>query len=126
MMREGAKVDGFFCLEAIACPEIADVMERKNIAGKVVVAMDTDERTLKAIQKGLITATVGQKPYTMAYLGILTLDELHHHPLPSLTANWSQDSFSPIATFVDTGATLIDKSNVDVFIQARNTATSKK
>jgi hypothetical protein len=36
-----------------------------------------------------------------------------------------QDSFSPIPTFVDTGATLIDKSNVAQFIQQRDTETSK-
>jgi hypothetical protein len=39
--------------------------------------------------------------------------------------NWSQDSFAPIPTFVDTGATLIDKSNVDQFVEERNSATAK-
>ena len=124
MIRENAKVDGFFCLEAIACPEIADVLDRKNVTGKVVVAMDTDERTLKAIQKGTITATVGQKPFTMAYVGIRTLDDLHHHPLPSLGVDFSKDLYSPLPEFVDTGATLIDKSNVADFVQARSAATS--
>jgi hypothetical protein len=38
--------------------------------------------------------------------------------------NWAQDSFSPIPTFVDTGATLIDKSNVESFIKARSSATA--
>jgi len=126
MVEHKAPVDAFVCLEAIACPEVSEVLGRNNLAGKVVVAMDTDERTLQGIQKGLITATVGQKPFTMAYLGIKTLDELHHHPLPSLTANWSQDVLSPLPAFVDTGATLIDKSNVDGFIQARNAAAPKK
>lgn len=121
-----ANVDAFVCLEAIACPEVAEVLGRGNVAGKVVVAMDTDERTLQAIQKGQITATVGQKPFTMAYLGIKALDDLFHHPLPSLGTDWAQDSLSPLASFVDTGATLIDKSNVDGFINARNAATSKK
>jgi ribose transport system substrate-binding protein len=119
------KADAFVCLEAIACPEIAEVIDRKKATGKVVVAMDTDQRTLEAIQKGTITATIGQKPYTMAFIGIKLVDDLHHNPLPSTTKDWSQDSFSPIATFVDTGATLIDKSNVDQFIQERNSATGK-
>ena len=91
----------------------------------MVVAMDTDQRTLEGIQKGVITATIGQKPYTMAYYGLKMIDDLHHHPLPSMDKNYSQDSFSPIPTFVDTGATLIDKSNVDQFISARNSATQK-
>jgi ribose transport system substrate-binding protein len=121
-----AKVDAFVCLEAIACPEVAEILGRDGVTGKVVVAMDTDERPLQGIQKGLITATIGQKPFTMAYLGIKALDDLHHHSLPSLATNWSQDFLSPIPTFVDTGATLIDKSNVDGFIQTRNSAASKQ
>jgi len=126
MLDHGPKPDGFVCLEAIACPEVAEVLGRNNVSGKVVVAMDTDERTLQGIQKGLITATIGQKPFTMAYLGIKALDELHHHPPASQAANWSQDSQSPVPAFVDTGATLIDKSNVDGFIQAQSSAAAKK
>jgi ribose transport system substrate-binding protein len=126
MMEKGAKVDAFACLSSIAGPEVAEVLGRKNVTGKLVVAMDTDPRTLEGIQKGLITATIGQKPFTMAYLGAKLLDDLHHHPLASLTVDWGQDSFSPIPTFVDTGATVIDKSNVESFIKARNSATAAK
>jgi ribose transport system substrate-binding protein len=126
MVEKGAKVDAFACLTSIAGPEVAEVLGRKNVTGKLVVAMDTDPRTLEAIQKGLITATIGQKPFTMAYLGARMLDDLHHHPLESLTVDWVQDSFSPIPTFVDTGASVIDKSNVESFIKARKSATAAK
>ena len=125
LIEKNVKVDAFVCLEAIACPEVAEVLGRKHVSGKVVVAMDTDQRTLEGIQKGLISATIGQKPFTMAFFGIKMLDDLHHNPLSSLTKDWSQDSFAPIPTFVDTGATLIDTTNVDKFIQARNSATAK-
>jgi ribose transport system substrate-binding protein len=126
MLEKGAKVDALVCLTSIAGPEVAEVLGRKNATGKLVVAMDTDQRTLEGIQKGLITATIGQKPFTMAYLGIKLLDDLYHHPIGSLTVNWVQDSFSPIPTFVDTGATVIDKSNVESFIKARASATAAK
>ena len=126
MVEKGAKVDAFACLTAIDGPEVAEVLGRKNVTGKLVVAMDTDPRTLEGIQKGLITATIGQKPFTMGYLGARMLDDLHHRPLGSLTVNWVQDSFSPIPTFVDTGASVIDKSNVESFVKARNSATAAK
>lgn len=125
LLDQKTKVDAFVCLEAIACPEVADVLEREKVTSAVVVAMDTDQRTLESIKKGLITATIGQKPFSMAFLGVKLLDELHHYPVTPLGKNWSQDSFSPIPTFVDTGATLIDKNNVDQFIAARNSATAK-
>jgi ribose transport system substrate-binding protein len=123
MEKRAAKVDGFACLEAVACPEVAEVLDRKK-ADKVVVAMDVDPLTLQWIQKGRITATIGQKPFTMAYFGLKMLDDLHHHKITPLDANWAKDPFSPIPTLVDTGATLIDKSNVEAFL--RDSATVKQ
>ncbi len=124
LKKDAAKVDAFACLEAVACPEVADVLERNKV-DKVVVAMDTDPRTLDWIQKGRILGTIGQKPYTMAYYGLKMVDDLYHNKITPLDANWAQDSFSPIPTFVDTGATLIDKSNVDSFLKARDSAQSQ-
>lgn len=125
LIEKKTKIDAFVCLEAIACPEVSDVVERERDTGVVVVGMDTDQRTLDAIKKGLVTATVGQKPFSMAFLGLKMLDDLHHYPILPLGRNWSQDSFAQVPTFVDTGATLIDRSNVDQFIEERNSATAR-
>lgn len=119
------KVDGFVCLEALAGKEVGEVLDRYHVTGKTVVAMDTDPDTLDWIKKGVIAATVAQKPYTMSLVGLEMLDDLYHHKLRSLQQNWAQDPFSPLPAFVDTGATLIDKSNVDAFISAQKSATAK-
>ena len=118
IVAKNAAVDAFVCLEAQACPEVAEVLSRKQVKGKTVVAMDTDPRTLDAIQKGLIVATIAQKPFTMAYFGAKLLDQLYHHKLPSLEVNWAQDARSPLPSFIDTGTTLIDKNNVEAFLKA--------
>ena len=108
------------CLEAVACPEVGEAVTETNMTGKVtIMAMDTDLRTLKWIQQGLVAATIAQKPYTMAYLGVKLLDDVHHHMPASLTTNFAQDSFSPLPTFVDTGTFIVDKSNVDKFMQQK-------
>ncbi|MCE5311074.1 MAG: substrate-binding domain-containing protein [Acidobacteriales bacterium] len=125
LIEKNVKVDAFICLASIAGPEVSEVLERKRVSGKVVVAMDTDARTLEGTQKGTISATIAQKPFTMAFFGLKMLDDLHHNQLSSLTKVWSRDSFSPIPTFVDTGATLIDKDNVDRFLQERSSVTAK-
>jgi ribose transport system substrate-binding protein len=111
------KVDAFVCLESLGCAEVADVLDRRHVMKKVVIAMDTSPNTLEWIQKGGINATIGQKPFTMAFYGVKMLDDLHHHKVTPLDGNWAQDSFSPIPSFVDTGETLIDKSNVDAFVK---------
>jgi len=125
MEKRRDKVDAFVCLEAQAGNEIADVLDREKVTGKIVVAMDTDEGTLNWIQKGLIAATIAQKPFTMAYYGTKMLDELHHHKPASFDVNWAQDPFSPLPAFVDTGATLITKENVADFIRERDAAAAE-
>jgi ribose transport system substrate-binding protein len=116
--KERDKVDAFICLEAQSGKEVAGVLSSYHVSGKVVIAMDTDQETLDWIQKGVIAATIAQKPYTMAFVGLQMLDNLYHHKPRSLDTDWSKDSFAPIPSFVDTGSGLIDKSNVDAFVQA--------
>ena len=115
-------VDAFICLEALGGKEVADVLSRNNVKGKTVMAFDADEGTLEWIKKGVINATIAQKPYTMAYYGLETLDMIHHNPPGALDKKYSNDPFSPLPTFIDTGATLLDSSNVDAYMSARNGA----
>ena len=122
--KEKDQVDAFVCLEAQSGKEVAGVLNSYHVTGKIVMAMDTDPETLDWIKKGGIAATIAQKPYTMAFVGMQMLDNLYHHKPPSLETDWSKDSFAPIPSFVDTGSALIDKSNVDSFLQAKQSATS--
>jgi ribose transport system substrate-binding protein len=121
--KERDKVDAFVCLEAQAGKEIATVLSNNNVKNKVVIAMDTDPDTLEWIRKGVIAATISQKPYSMAYVGVMMLDHLYHHKLSKLDNDWATNSFAPIPAFVDTGSSLIDKSNVDAFLQEKKTLT---
>ena len=124
--KERDKVDAFICLEAQSGKEVAGVLDSYHVTGKPVIAMDTDQETLDWLKKGVIAATISQKPYTMAFVGMQMLDNLYHHKPSSLEVDWAKDGYAPIPTFVDTGSALIDKSNVDAFIQAgKNLAAPK-
>ena len=113
LLAAKSKIDAFICLEAISCPAVADVVSRGGMTGKVkIIAMDTDPATVDWINKGVISATIAQKPYTMAYYGTKLLGDIHLHPAKPLGGNWSQNVFSPYPTFVDTGAFVVDKDNV--------------
>jgi ribose transport system substrate-binding protein len=124
--KERSKVDGFICLEALAGKEVATVLNNNGVKDKALIAMDTDADTLDWIRKGVIAATISQKPYSMAYVGLMMLDHLYHHKLPGLDRDWTKDSFAPIPTFVDTGSSVIDKGNVDAFAQEKRSAESSK
>ena len=112
------RVDGFVCLEASSGKEVGEVLKRANLKDRVVIAMDVDKDTLDLVKEGVIAATVAQKPFTMAYVGVKMLDMLHHDAPLSLTKNYAVDPQAPIPAFVDTGSALVDSSNVDQYLQA--------
>jgi ribose transport system substrate-binding protein len=60
----------------------------------------------------MIRATIAQKPYTMAYFATRMLDEFHHAKPANADVNSSRSS---VPVFIDTGATLVDKSNLASF-----------
>lgn len=109
------QIDAFVCLESQAGREVATVLNHFHVEDKIVLAMDTDSETLEWIRKGVIAATIAQKPYTMAMVGLHMLDDLHHNWPSGFDKAWSQDSFAPVPAFVDTGSTLVDKSNLEAF-----------
>ena len=109
--------DAFVCLEALSCKEVADVLDRAGIKDKTIIAMDTAEGTLEWMRKGVIRATIAQKPFTMAYFGTRILDDFHHSK-PTPDASSLQGTRSHVPVFVDTGATLVDKSNMAAFTVA--------
>lgn len=116
-------IDAFVCLEALSGKEVANVLDNNSIKGRTIIAMDTDPETLQWIQKGVIAATISQKPYTMAYVGLKMLDTIHHENLTKLDSDWAHDSFAPVPAFVDTGSAVVDKSNVDAFLSATKSKT---
>lgn len=113
------KIDAFICLEASSGKDVAEALKRGNATDRELVAMDVDEATLNLVKEGVIDSTVAQKPFTMAYFGLKQIVELHENPLKQLDKDYETDSFSPVPAFVDTGTTLVDKNNVDLFLRAR-------
>lgn len=110
------KIDGFICLESVSGKMVSDAIKRANATDRVLVAFDVNQDTLDGIKGGSIDATIAQKPYTMGYVGLKALDEIFHNPPTQLSKDFSVDSFSPYPAFVDTGTSLVDKNNVDLYL----------
>jgi ribose transport system substrate-binding protein len=117
--RTGAgKIDALVCLEAISGKPVADAVKAANARDREIIAWDTDDGTLNAIRDGTIDATIAQKPYTMGFFGLKLLHDVHVAPPEQLNKDFRTDFFSPYPVFVDTGTTLVDKSNVDLYFSA--------
>ena len=117
LARTGAaKINACISLESSSGKDVAEAFKRSKPEGTILMAMDVDQATLELVKEGTIEATISQKPYTMALLGLKALDDLHHYPLHPLARDYGSDALSPIPAFVDTGVSLVDKSNVDKFL----------
>jgi len=110
------KIDAFVCLESVSGKMVSDAIKRVNATDRVLIAWDVNPDTLEGIKAGTINASIAQKPYTMGYVGLKALDEVFHNPPQHLNKNYSADSFAPYPDFVDTGTSVVDKSNVDSYI----------
>lgn len=119
----GTPINAFVCLEAQGAREVAAVLNNRHVHDKVVMAFDTDADTLDGIDKGLIAATIAQKPYTMSFVGLHILDDLYHNKLARLDGSFATNPFAPVPAFVDTGTALIDKNNLKAFRDAKAGAT---
>ncbi|HLY62590.1 MAG TPA: substrate-binding domain-containing protein [Terriglobia bacterium] len=109
------KPDGIVCVEASGGPGAAEALHRINLDGKIpIVAMDDNPETLDWIKRGVISATIGQKPYTMSFYGLKLLDDLHHNAVHEFK-DWQTSPVSPLPARVDTGTTVIDASNLAAY-----------
>jgi ribose transport system substrate-binding protein len=111
-----AKINAFICLESSSGKDVGEAFKRAKPQDTILMAMDVDQATLELVKDGTVQGTIAQKPFTMAYLGLKALDDLHHYPLKPLARDYGSDAQSPFPAFVDTGTSLVDKSNVDKFL----------
>jgi ribose transport system substrate-binding protein len=77
--------------------------------GKIKAAVfDEDDATLDAIKSGTIDATVVQKPFQFGYLSAKWMHDF-------ATNKEQAKKALPPSGVIDTGVTVIDKSNVEPF-----------
>ena len=83
-------------------PCMADAVRSSNRPTKpLLVVFDEEEETLKAVQDGIIYATVVQKPFQFGYQSMKALKDLHDG--------------KTVPAFIDTGILVVKKDNLDSF-----------
>jgi ribose transport system substrate-binding protein len=79
------------------------IRESARAQKPIIIAFDEEEETLKAIEEGLISATIVQKPFEFGYQSMKLLKE-------------SKEG-KPVPPAVDTGIVSVDKANLPSFWQ---------
>ena len=90
---------GIFASNLIMAQGVGQAISENGLGGKVaLVGFDSDEKLIKFLNDGVISALVVQDPYRMGYDGIKT----------ALAASKGEK----VEAFVDTGANLVTKANM--------------
>jgi ribose transport system substrate-binding protein len=101
-------INCFVGVYAYNTPQIVQALQAAGKAGQItVVGFDSDQGTLEGIRNGAVAGTIVQQPYEWGYQGMKDL------------ARWSEGdkSFIPANGLIIVPTQILDKSNVDGFIQ---------
>jgi len=94
------KLRGIFADNLIMAQGVGQAIAENKLGGKLLlVGFDSDDKTVGFLKNGVISALVVQDPVRMGYDGVKT----------ALAASKGEK----VAAFVDTGANLITKANMD-------------
>ncbi len=108
-------IAGVGCVDSGGGEGTAVVLREKGLVGKVrMVGMDRNDATLNLIEEGVIDASIAQRTYTMAYMSLGMLYDLHHNKV-RMVDDWRSAGVLPLPTNVDTGTVVITRENVGAF-----------
>jgi ribose transport system substrate-binding protein len=109
---------GFGCVDAAGGAGAAVAARDAGRKGKLkIIAMDRNEATLDFVEQGYIQASLAQRSYTMAYLGLRMLHDLRCGRI-KMVPDWRKANTCPLPAAVDTGAVVITPENVKAFRHA--------
>ena len=92
-------------------------IKEAGLSGKVsVISIDRDAATLEYIQSGDIYSTVAGKQYTEVYYGVMFCYDYKHGAKNAFSADDGAAGLVIAPSFVDTGALIINKDNVEKFV----------
>ena len=116
------KINAFVCLESASGKMVSDAVKRSNGTDRMVVASVRESGHAGWHQGAdrLTPPRLARSTFSMGYVGLKQSDrDLQHNPPASLIAkDYGQDAFTPFPVFIDTGTSLVDKHNVDAFIES--------
>lgn len=107
-------LQGIFVTEAVGGMGVGNALINNNRTDIEVISFDTNKGTLDMVKDGVISATMAQGTWNMGYWSLMQLFHLRNS-LVEPVADWRQAQVPPLPTYVDTGISVVTKSNVEHF-----------
>lgn len=112
-------LDAFFGVYAYNGPSQALVVKNAGKVGKIkIVCFDTTTDILQYVKEGVIQATMGQRPYMMGYLSVVTLYLMSKTGVQNTLAMLPKIEVEGITDYViDTGVDIVTPQNLSNYLE---------
>lgn len=107
---------GFYGVYAFNGPACAQAVKMAGKANKVkIVCFDTTAEHMQLIKQGLITATVGQRPFMMGYKSTEILYRMVTEGVDKVLRDLKMNKLPPKKRHLDTGIDIVTKANLEAY-----------
>lgn len=107
---------GFYGVYAFNGPACAQAVKMAGKAGKVkIVCFDTTAEHMQLIKQGLITATVGQRPFMMGYKSTEILYRMITEGVDKVLRDLKLNKLPSSKRHIDTGIDIVTKGNIESY-----------
>lgn len=109
-------LSGFYGVYAFNGPACAQAVKMAGKAGKVkIVCFDTTAEHMQLIKQGLITATVGQRPFMMGYKSAEILYRMVTEGVDKVLRDLKLNKLPSSKRHIDTGIDIVTKENMESY-----------
>jgi len=107
---------GFYGVYAFNGPACAQAVKMAGKVGKVkIVCFDTTAEHMQLIKQGLITATIGQRPFMMGYRSTEILYRMVTEGVDKVLRDLKMEKLPPEKRHLDTGIDIVTKVNMEAY-----------
>lgn len=114
LLEKYPDIKGFFVTEAVGGVGVGNVMLQQGRNDIKIISFDTNKGTLDMVKSGVISATMVQGTWNMGYWSLMMLFHMNNSLVEPIS-DWQEAQVPPLPVFVDTGITVVTKTNVDQF-----------
>lgn len=118
LLQANPGLDIIFATLTLAEVGTLQALKEAGMEGEVeVITFDAEEVTLNAIRDEEVAFSIAQGPYHMGFWSMMSLFAAKHQIVEPVE-NWPEYGIAPLPPIVDTGAFLINKENVEAYLQS--------
>jgi len=116
LIQANPDVAGIYSVNANMGIGAATAVKESGKGGEIkIVSFDVDVPLLELVGEGTIHGLIGQSSWNMGYWSFQFIYMINHSELKPVPG-WKESGISPLPAYVDTGVSIVDESNYELYL----------